>query len=178
MPDVVMTYGTTEYWFDWDGPAGSGPRDQPGKLGVEAGRAYRPPSLLTAYLRDPGIVPCVCALLVRREVVLAAGCFDESFQDLYEDQVLIAKIVLSGDVFVDSACGERYRQHAGSSSAVAEREGRYHPTNPNPARKAFLEWVKAFTVLQQVRDRQLDRALRAALNPYRPAAWRRLFDWS
>jgi glycosyltransferase involved in cell wall biosynthesis len=166
-PAAVMTYGTTEYWFGWDPQGTAGEADRLGKLGVAAGRTYPPPALLVAYLRDPGIVPCICALLVRREAALAVECFDESFQDLYEDQVFIVKLLLHGPVYVDDACGERYRQHAQSSSARAEREGRYHPTAANEARRLFLRWVESYVHAHGRGDRGLRRALTRALRPYR-----------
>lgn len=167
MPAAVMIYGATEYWFSWDPLGTAGEADRLGKLGVAPGRTYPPPALLAAYLRDPGIVPCICALLVRREAALAVECFDESFQDLYEDQVFIVKLLLHGPVYVDDACGERYRQHAQSSSARAEREGRYHPTAANEARRAFLEWTGRYVAAHPARDRELDKALAAAWKPYR-----------
>ena len=171
---AVMTYGTTQYWFNWDPRVPSGERDRLGKLGVATGRAYPPPDLLIAYLRDPGIVPCICALLARRDAAVAVGCFDESLQDLYEDQVFIVKMILQGAVHVDPVCGERYRQHAGSSSAVAQRDGRYHPTEANEARRVFLEWVAGYVRGVRAGNRDLDLALKAALRPYRRPRFSRL----
>jgi glycosyltransferase involved in cell wall biosynthesis len=173
-PGAVMAYGTTEYWFNWDPNASSVEPDRLGKLGVAPDRHYLPPALLVAFLRDPGIVPCICALLARRDAALATGCFDESVQNLYEDQVFIVKMVLHGAVFVDSGCGERYRQHADSSSAVAERAGRYHPTQANEARHVFLGWVEDYVRGRLAANRELDRALKAALRPYRHPRFDRL----
>lgn len=166
--DLVVTYGTTEYWFGWDRDTPAPEPDRIGKLGVTPGRSYDPPALLVGYLRDPGTVPCICALLSRRDTARSVGGFDESIQDLYEDQVFIAKMVLAGAVYVDSHCGERYRQHEASTSAIAEREGRYHPTRVNEPRRVFLEWLEGYTRRVPASDRELDRALKAAMKPYRP----------
>jgi glycosyltransferase involved in cell wall biosynthesis len=166
-PEVVMVYGNTEYWVSWDPERLGLRRDRKGRLGVETGRVYRPPHLLEAYLRKPGIVPCICGLLVRREVALATGGFDESIQDMYEDQVFLAKLVLAGPVLVDDACGERYRQHRDSTSARAIAEQRYHPSRPNESRRAFLRWLADYLERSpDGSDAGLRTALRRALRPY------------
>lgn len=167
-PAAVMVYGNTEYWFTGN-PAGAGrKRDRIGKLGVAPDRLYDPPDLLTAYLREPGIVPCICGLLVRRAIAVEVGAFDESIQDLYEDQVFIAKLILRGPVYVEPGVGERYRQHAGSTSALAIAEKRYHPRWANDARKGYLQWLDDYVARQPAgANRRLQRALRAAQRPYR-----------
>ena len=142
--DAVMVYGNTEYWVSWNPDRPVLKRDRLGRLGVATGRAYPPPRLLEAWLRKPGIVPCICSLLARRAAAVACGGFDESIQDMYEDQVFLAKMVLAGPVLVEPGCGERYRQHAGSTSARAIEDQRYHPTRPNESRRAFLQWLAGY----------------------------------
>ena len=166
--DAVMVYGNTQYWVSWNPDRPVLKRDWLGRLGVATGRAYPPPRLLEAWLRKPGIVPCICSLLAHRAVAVACGGFDESIQDMYEDQVFLAKMVFAGPVLVEPGCGERYRQHAGSTSAQAIVEQRYHPTRPNESRRDFLRWLAGYVARQAVgRDEQLQRALRAAERPYR-----------
>jgi glycosyltransferase involved in cell wall biosynthesis len=168
-PQAVMVYGTTEYWVTWDTQrkerVGNG--DRCGRLGVTPERLYSPPELLVAYLRDPGIVPCICGLLARTTIVKATGAFDENIQELFEDQIFLVKMLMSGPVYVESGCGERYRQHADSSSARAVASGRYHPVRANPARLAYLEWLQCYLERHGVMSRNLQRALSAALRPYR-----------
>lgn len=174
-PQAVMAYGTTQYWVTWDPRIRSRKGDRLGKLGVLPDRLYLPPDLLEAYLRDPGIVPCICGLLARTDVVRTKGAFDEQIQNLFEDQVLLVKLLLAGPVFVESGCGERYRQHAGSSSAQAIAAGEYHPTRGNPARLVFLEWLKAYIVQCNVNSPALQRALAGAFRPYQyPRLYRAL----
>lgn len=173
-PEAVMVYGTTEYWTSWEKTRLLRRRDKRGKLGVKPERAYLPPDLLIAWLRAPGIVPCICGLLARTDVVRASGSFDEHFQDLYEDQVFLAKMQMAGAVYVEAGCGERYRQHAGSSSALAVAAGQYHPRRSNPARLKYLQWLQ-----QYLRDRgclagDLQRALDRALRPYADSVLHRL----
>jgi glycosyltransferase involved in cell wall biosynthesis len=175
-PRAAMVYGTTEYWHSWD--AGSRRRDRVGKLGVAHDRLYAPPALMSAWLRKPGTVPCLCAVLVRTEAVRRLGGFDDGIQDLYEDQVVLAKLALTAEAYVDGHCGERYRQHAGSSSARAIAAGEYHPLRPNRARHAFLQWLQDYVDSCEVSDAALARALHAALRPYRhPRLYRALYPF-
>lgn len=165
--DAVMVYGNTQYWVSWNPDRPVLRRDRLGRLGVATGCVHPPPRLLEAWLRDPGTVPCICSLLARRAAAVACGAFEESIQDLYEDQVFLAKMALAGPVLVEPGCGERYRQHAGSTSAQAIVDQRYHPTRPNESRRAFLQWLADYVARRPVgRDERLHRALRAAQRPY------------
>ena len=166
--DTVMVYGNTEYWVSWNPDRSVLQRDRLGRLGVATGRVCQPPLLLEAWLRKPGIVPCICALLARRATAVACGGFDESIQDMYEDQVFLAKMVLAGPVVVEPGCGERYRQHAGSTSARAIEDQRYHPTRPNESRRAFLQWLADYVARHPAGSEvRLQHALHAAQRPYR-----------
>jgi len=173
-PDVVMVYGSTEYWTSWDTTRWLPRRDKRGKLGVKTERAYQPPDLLVAWLRAPGIVPCICGLLARTEIVRATGAFDEQIQDLYEDQVFLVKMLMAGAVYVESGCGERYRQHAGSSSSLAVAAGQYHPWRSNPARLKFLQWLQQYLIARGCLAGDLQHALDRALRPYAGSLFQRL----
>ena len=167
-PTAIMVYGATEYWTSWNTSAAPRQNDRRGKLGVAPGCIYAPPLLLTAWLRDPGSVPCLCGLVVRRSAVAQVGAFDESIPDLYEDQVLLAKLALEGPVYIEDGCSERYRQHEQSSSARAIADARYHATRPNPARQRFLEWLAAYVSRSPSRgNRDLREAIATAQRPYR-----------
>ncbi len=166
-PSAAMVYGRTQYWYSWTGKLQDKQRDIVSKLGLQAGRLFPPPFLVTRFLQDGGMVPCLCSLLVRREVIALVGGFEEAIQHLYEDQVFIAKVCMALPVFVEDGIGERYRQHPGSSSAVAILNKEYHPLWPNPARRAFLQWLDAYREEKKVHDRKLESALRRELRPYR-----------
>jgi glycosyltransferase involved in cell wall biosynthesis len=166
-PEAIMVYGNTEYWHSWNSRRGRTARDTRGRLGVPTDREYRPPELLTAWLKDPGIVPCLCAVLVRTSTVREVGAFDESIQDLFEDQVLLAKLLLAGSVYVESGCHERYRQHANSSSSLAIASGHYHPTRSNPARLIYLQWLQQHLQARGLLTSDLECALRRTLRSFR-----------
>ncbi|HYE35252.1 glycosyltransferase family 2 protein [Methylocaldum sp.] len=167
-PDLAMVYGPTRYWHSWSEPTGKRGRDYQGKLGVRPNTVFGPPTLLTLFLDNPGMVPSICGLLLRRSVVMETGGFEERIHNLYEDQVLLAKICLSGKVLVDGGCWDLYRQHSESSSFAAIHSGQYHPFLPHPARQAFLEWLGQYL---QARGSMTDPALRKAFEkawwPYR-----------
>ena len=151
-----------------------GARERLSRLWVRSDETYEPPGLLMRFLEHPGSVPCLCAVMARRETLLRLGGFDESLQDLYEDQTLIAKLALHCHIRVDAAPGERYRQHEGSSTRRAIREGAYHPWRPNAARRRYIEWLDRYSAqLEAPPSRPLAAALARAARPYRhPRAYR------
>ena len=171
---AAMVYGRTEYWHSWTGNPKDVKHDTISKLGIQPGRLFSPPLLMTLFLQNAGLVPCLCALLARRDVIEEFGGFDESIQHLYEDQVLIAKMCMTTHVFVEDGIGERYRQHPGSSSAVAIRSREYSPRLPNQARLKFLNWLSSYLEDEKIGDRRLNRALLSELRPY---TYRRLYFW-
>ena len=166
-PEAAMVYGPSLYWYGWTGKQEDIRRDFNGRLGVPPHTLIRPPALLTRFLRNGEIVPCICSLLVRRRILQDSGGFDESIQHMYEDQVLLAKICMRAPVLVDSGCWDKYRQHAGSSSNIAIRKGEYHPLKPNPSRLVYLAWLTAYIYTEKVYNKELITALSKALRPYR-----------
>jgi glycosyltransferase involved in cell wall biosynthesis len=95
-PEAVMLYGPTQYWRSWAG--GSRGRDFRGVVGVRADTLHRGPYLLSCYLARPGIVPGICSVMTRRKAVVEVAGFEESIQQMFEDQTLIAKLCLHGSV--------------------------------------------------------------------------------
>jgi glycosyltransferase involved in cell wall biosynthesis len=166
-PQAAMVYGPTQYWYSWTGNPQDAQRDFMAKLGVQPDRLFNPPTLLTLFLKDAGILPCTCGLLARREAVQAIGGFESVIRHMYEDQAFLAKMCLSWPVFVESGCWDKYRQHPDSSSHVAIREGEYHPSKPNQARQVFLTWLEEYVSKQGVENTELWQALHKELRPYR-----------
>jgi glycosyltransferase involved in cell wall biosynthesis len=170
--NIDAVYGRTWYWED---PGENGQTNEwLSRLGVRWGETQEPPELLVHFLDQPGNVPCLCAFMARREVLLQLGGFDESLQDLYEDQTLIAKLALRCRIAVDAVPGERYRQHDDSSTRRAIQAGLYHPWRPNGARRRYLDWLDRYSAqLETPRSRGLAAALARATRPYRhPRAYR------
>ena len=115
------------------------------------------------YLARGGIVPGLCSILVRRNAVVQLGGFEESIQQLFEDQTLIAKLCLHGPVYVDSDCHDLYRQHSDSSSAQAVKAGLYHPWRPSISHLAYLEWLAGYIASHAPQHEGLRCALRREL---------------
>ncbi|GAB4374225.1 MAG: hypothetical protein Kow00121_18330 [Elainellaceae cyanobacterium] len=162
-PEAGMVYGPTLYWYGWTGNPRDVRRDCQAKLGVKPNTLVQPPDLLTLYLNNGGVVPCTCGLLVRRELVMAIGGFEETIQHMYEDQVFLAKACLQAPVFVEGGCWDKYRQHEESSSFIAIRNGDYHPLKLNPVRLTFLTWLGQYLAAQSSYDPQLWRAYERAM---------------
>jgi glycosyltransferase involved in cell wall biosynthesis len=136
-PRVGMVYGPLEYWYGWTGDADDRARDFVYPVGVPAERIYEPPSLVALFIQNIAFAPS--GMLLRRQLVDEVGRFEESFRDLYEDQVFAAKICRTAPVYVADRCWYRYRQHPSSCCLTAEREGRL-----DAAREHFLRWLIAY----------------------------------
>jgi glycosyltransferase involved in cell wall biosynthesis len=167
-PTVAMVYGASEYWHGWTGSAQDLGRDRKQVLGVPPDTLVRPPMLASLFLRGKAETPCTCGVLVRRDAIERVEGFENSFPGMYEDQVFFFKLCLAEPVYVESGCWDRYRQHPYSTCAVSYAAGEYDPEgSPNPALEAFLNWLEKYFVEQGITDRELCRALKAALCPYR-----------
>lgn len=160
-PKAALAYGPTQYWYSWTGNVLDARRDFVAPLGVEPGTLFYPPALLTQFLRDGRTVPCTCGLLARREIVEKIGGFEESIQDLYEDQVFLVKICLAGPVYVESGCWDRYRRHMESSWQVALNTGQESST-----RLVFLKWLEAYLAQKDLSGTEVWRALQKQFLPY------------
>jgi glycosyltransferase involved in cell wall biosynthesis len=153
-PEAGMTYGPAEWWYSWSSPPQDGRRDFVLPLGQPADKLIRPPALLVQFLKSEGHSPCMCSILVRREVLDRTGGFEDRFRGLYEDQAFCAKICLDTPVFASSECWCRYRQHSASASALTQRAGQHRS-----ARLLFLTWLASYLSARGTTDREVWRAL-------------------
>jgi hypothetical protein len=163
-PDADVLYAATEYWHSWTGAIEDGARDWTWHPhGVELNRVIPPPRALAAFLRDGGTVPCMGSLLVRREAVLAAGGWEDSFRTICTDQVFHAKLLLRSHALFVDVCWDRYRQHAASACRKVAAEGR-----TEVAFATYLHWLERHLRAQRVSDPAVWDALRSALRSYDP----------
>ena len=44
--------------------------------------------------------------------------------------------------------------HPNNSWKIAERTGLYHPVDPNPARRVFLNWLEGYLTQKAIKDRE------------------------
>lgn len=172
---VAMVYGPSTYWHQWNGTQDGARTDSTSRLGVDPDRLYSPPDLITQFLRDGGTVPCISGLTVRRSAALEVGGFDEQIDDLFEDQVFIAKICALFPVFVESGCWDLYRQHPASTSQQAIVSGLYHPMRPNESHRKYLIWLQRHLASAGTLTPDVRAAFAAASWPYRHPS---LYVWS
>jgi glycosyltransferase involved in cell wall biosynthesis len=169
---AAMTYGPTLYWYGWTRNAEDVQLDRMGELGVTPDRIIDPPQLQTLFLANGGCVPCTCAWMVRRENLTLTGGPEDSFRSLYEDQVLLAKIILNYPVYVEGCSWDKYRQHPGMSSNLGIQSGEYSPSEPNSAQKNYYSWLSAYVSARNIADANLNAALKRAMFAYEhPMRW-------
>jgi len=166
-PDIGMVYGPALLWHGWTGNADDRRRDREERHHVAPGTVFLPVDYAAYLLGYDADIPSPCTVLIRRSVIELVGGFDESFRDLFDDQVLYVKMALKAAVLVDGDCDSKYRQHSESTCAVAERGGR-----TLAARRVYLNWVKRYLDGQGIRDGRVWKAYRAIHHRF---SWPRLF---
>jgi len=156
----------TEYWYSWNDPH---KENQVVYIGTEQDRLYLPPQLmLHLYPLGTGAAPCMCGIILKKELLIKHGGFEETFRGMYEDQVMLSKLYLNEPIYIASTCRNRYRQR--SDSLVNSSHGAaYHQV-----RKQYLHWLKLYLQNRQLRYKEVENLLQNALRPYRPSPLRYL----
>jgi glycosyltransferase involved in cell wall biosynthesis len=154
-PEAGMVYGRTLYWFGWSGKPEDAARDWIQPHGVPADQLLFPPGTLAGYLNGTIHMPCVCGVLVRRDVATAVGGFEDRFRGMYEDQVFFSKVAVGYPVLPSDECLDQYRQHPESvcstNDQVVDRLG---------TRRDFLDWLRGLLVEVDCTDARVWDALR------------------
>ena len=164
-PSIGLLYGNTTYWHSWGGSRKEKLRDIVPRLGVRPGIVEDPLALLAGYVSGDAAVPCMCSVIMRREVVQRIGGWVDSFRGVYEDQVLYARACVDGAVCVSERCWDRYRQWDDSSCAKADRMGEVRE-----ARHAFLLWLSTYLEEHKIQHRELNLALSTELADSDPSS--------
>lgn len=167
---AAMVYGATQRWYSWTSRTEDAARDAFRRLGVLPDTLVQPPELVIRFLEGSAETPGVCGVLVRRPVLLGVGGFEDSFRDMFEDQVCFYKICLRYPVFVESGSWDRYRQHPGATSVWAARTGGYHWRRVNPRHRAFIAWLEQYVAKEGIDHPGVHRMLRRRAWPYRHPA--------
>ena len=169
-PHVGFVTSPARWWFSHDGCDSD--RDFVQTLG-RRDACVEPPELVLAYLRDEWC--SLCDVMIRREVLIDTGGYENAFRGMFEDQVFHAKLAATHTAYVTSAVWYHYRQHADTSTSRAHLAGTHRA-----ARRRFLRWMRRWVrtlpppsraTLEDELRRQ-GRALRAGSIPAR--ALRRL----
>jgi len=152
-PDAGMVLGSTQYWFSWTGKPEDIPHDfidWVEEYGGEPNAMVKLSTWPKVFLRAGGAAPCICSILMRREIVKRVGGFEEGFQGQFEDQALLIKVGLQSPVLVVDECWSRYRQHPSSSWIVTQKTGQH-----DKARLFFLNWLAEYLVKQEVKSKEV-----------------------
>jgi glycosyltransferase involved in cell wall biosynthesis len=161
-PEAGSLYGNTLYWHSWTGSPADSRSDYVKPLGFPHGTLLQPPALLVANLTGRAFVPCMCSILIRREVIERTGGFEESFKRVFTDQAFLAKVLLTAPVLATDIVWDKYRRHDDSCCAVMNRQGEL-----SARRQEYLDWLEDYLTAQQVTNRELWAALHHARWPYR-----------
>jgi glycosyltransferase involved in cell wall biosynthesis len=166
-PRAGMVYGPLEYWYGWTGEPDDEARDFIHPVGFPTERIYEPPSLIALFIQNAGFAPS--GMLLRRALVEHVGGYEESFRDLYEDQVFAAKVCRTTPVYISGHCWYRYRQHSKSCCLTAAREGRLRSS-----RESFLRWLIEYLEQEGLAGSDAWRLARVELGLERPGSLVRL----
>ena len=157
---VAMVCEATEYWYSWSPHPPK--KDYILQVGTTQDHTFLPPRLMTEiYPLRYNYAPCICGILVKRDLLLKYGCFDPAFTGMYDDQVLLSKFYLHEPVHIASSAYNRYRQHADSMVKTTQKAA-YHQ-----ARLRYLEWLEAYLQQQNLNDPEVKKLLHQELMPYR-----------
>ena len=163
-PDAAISMSPTLLWSSWneDRRAARKPwltADIVHSLYLPPEQVFQPPELATHFLSVHGLgVPGICSLLIKREAILAVGGSEDQFRRLYEDQVLLFKIMLNFPAVVLDEVLDHYRQHP--ESACRQDGGM---KGDALARPVFLEWLQDYMIRQCITDPALWRAFRGEM---------------
>lgn len=141
-PEAEMVYGRAQMWYSWNKLEDSKKRDYFYDLGVCPSSLIQPPILFEQLLNNKHQTPTPSNALMRREVFLKVGQFEESFRSMYEDQVFFSKVTLHMPVYVADAWWTRYRQHP-ESCTIKNSDRSYYKT-----RQPFISWLQRYVVNQ------------------------------
>ena len=149
-PALGMVCGGYLDWRSWAG--GIDAVRIPGP--AAPARTFPPETTLAVYPFGPA--QSGTNALVRRELALRVGGWEEAFRGFYEDQAFLAKAFLEAGVFWSPQVWFRYRRHAESCTMnIAEADKRR-------AAERFIDWFEGYLARREVPGREaIERALRA-----------------
>lgn len=165
-PEAAMVFGPLLRWRTWTGdPDAADHEDLMGvgrrKYGTHpyAGQVVQPPTLLRLMLKDDYFIPG--GALIRRDVLVEVGLYEERFRGMYEDAVVMTKVVMTHPVLVSDTVGYLYRMHPDSHTNRTSSSEEI-----DRARAAYLEWIGEYLAdsgrLTDGLHRDLQRARRSS----------------
>ncbi len=178
-PRARLVISREIYWSQWSARE----RDQPTGTDKIVGPLARydepiePPMLLRTALRRRGAaMPGMCSVTFDRRLALDLGAIPEHFTSQYEDQALIAKLMLAAVAVVLEEPLVKYRQHPASLTHRLARMGEYRPGRPHAALFDYLRWLRDYAAECAPQFPGLDPILRRRLWPTRHPALSTAFE--
>jgi glycosyltransferase involved in cell wall biosynthesis len=155
-----MVCEASEYWKSWKGDGEKINKVIP--VGVEENKLYAPLELMfELYPLGKGAAPCPCAILMKKDVLIKHGGFNEAF-GLYEDQVFLTKFYINEYVYISSSCYNWYRVREGSVVHTYRTTGKYFQE-----RGKYLFWLEQYLLENNTNSPQIQEQLNRAFLPYR-----------
>jgi glycosyltransferase involved in cell wall biosynthesis len=169
-PELGMVCGTVRYWESW-----AGGEDRIVPSGHIQDRSIPPPeAMLRVYPLGTATSPCPSDLLMRRDLIMSLGGFEEQFtgpRQMFEDQAFLAKLYLIAPVYFSRDIWLNYRLHADSCVATVSRSGQ-----EEEVRRFFFLWLANYLGQQPQVDIRVRTALRRTLwrhrHPHIYRIWR------
>jgi glycosyltransferase involved in cell wall biosynthesis len=178
-PRARLAISREIYWRGWsaeDSGCPGGTDDIVGPM-AQYDAPIEPPTMLrTALERRGAAMPGMCSVTFDRRLALDLGAIPEHFTSQYEDQALIAKLMLAGVAVVLEEPLVRYRQHAASLTHRLAKSGDYRPGRPHAALFEYLRWLRDYAAERAPQFPELDRVLHRRLWPTRHPALSSAFE--
>ncbi|WP_170114185.1 glycosyltransferase family 2 protein [Pontibacter mucosus] len=157
--NVSVICEATAYWYNWNAPE---KENQVVYIGAAQDKLYHPPQLmLELYPLGKGAAPCMCGIILERDLLRKLGGFEDSFRGMYEDQVFLSKLYLNAPVYISSNHHNLYRQRSDSLVGSAQNTAAYHVI-----RKQYLRWLKVYLRQHPQKYKEVDRLLQQAWGTY------------
>jgi glycosyltransferase involved in cell wall biosynthesis len=177
-PRARLVMSPEIYWRKWsEGEHGpSGATDDILGPTARCDEPIEPPQLLRTSLQRKAPMPGVCSVTFDRRLALDLGAIPARFTSQYEDQALIAKLMLAAVAVVLDAPLVKYRQHAASLTHRLAAAGEYRPGRPHAALFEYLQWLRDYAAECAPQFPEIDPVLRRRLWPTRHPALSGAFD--
>jgi glycosyltransferase involved in cell wall biosynthesis len=104
--DTGLVFNPFVYWFVEDRG-----KKEPQPITLSSGR-YEPPSWFRRMMVNDNDWPSLSAALIKKDLLVKVGGFEDQFRDISEDWSIFIKISLNAPIFCDSAYLALYRCHS------------------------------------------------------------------
>lgn len=153
--EAGMVYGKTRYWYSWTGEPEDLKSDYIVNYNIKLNTLVAPPELLILALESKAITPNPSNIMVRRDIVLKIGGFEDVFRGMHDDQAFLAKLFINTQAYISERCWDFYRKHKDSLSTEAIRRG-----EKVSAELFYLSWLDGYMCERGINNIRLWSALR------------------